>query len=271
MIYVRVQGEDVPALGLGTWELMGSACREAVEHALAIGYRHLDTAQGYGNEAEVGEGLKRSSVPRDEVFLTTKVRPSHFERPKVLSSTRESLKKLQVDYIDLLLMHWPNPTVPLAQTLEAMLELQREGAIRHIGVSNFPPSLVQEAQRHAPIFCNQVEYHPYLGQSKLLKQAREMGYLLTAYSPIAKGMVLHDPVLREIGERHGKTPVQITLRWLLQQPQVAAIPKAATRAHREANLAIFDFKLSDEEMAQIFALERNERLVNPEDAPDWEA
>lgn len=270
MIFVRIQGENVPALGLGTWTLSGESCVQAVEHALAIGYRHIDTAQAYNNEAEVGTALTRAGVGRSEIFLATKVRPSNFERARVLTSTRDSLKKLGVDYVDLLLLHWPNPTVPLAQTLDSMLELQRDGMVRHIGVSNFPPSLVHEAQRHAAIFCNQVEYHPYLAQSRLLAQAREMGYLLTAYSPLAQGRVLRDPVLQEIAAAHGKNPAQVAIRWLLQQPQVAAIPKAGSEAHRESNFDVFNFKLSDEEMRRIHALNRDERLSDPEDAPNWE-
>lgn len=172
MIYARVQGVEVPALGLGTWELNGTACRDAVEHALALGYRHLNTAQGYDNEAFVGEGLQRSGVPREEIFLVTKVKPDNFRRERVLASTRESLTKLRTDYVDLLLMHWPNPEVPLAETLGALLELRDQGAVRRLGVSNFPAKLVDKAQEVARIFANQVEYHPYLGQETLLEQAR---------------------------------------------------------------------------------------------------
>lgn len=270
MIYATVQGVEVPALGLGTWELNGAACRDAVEHALALGYRHLDTAQGYDNEAEVGEGLRRSGVPREEVFLVTKVKPDNFRRERVLASTLESLTKLRTDYVDLLLMHWPNPEVPLEETLSAFLELRDQGAVRRLGVSNFPAKPVDEAQEVARIFANQVEYHPYLGQETLVEQARAHDYLLTAYSPIARGKVLDDPVLREIGEAHGKTPVQVTLRWLVQQDHVAAIPKAASAKNRESNLDIFDFELSGDEMTRISALGRGERLVDPEGGPDWD-
>lgn len=270
MIDVMVQQTRVPALGYGTWLLNDRECLEGVEHALALGYRHVDTAQGYDNEEQVGEALVRSGVPREEIFLTTKVRPSNFHHEAVLRSSRESLKKLRTDYVDLLLLHWPNPEVPLAATLEALRTLQDEGATRHIGVSNFPPSLVDEARQHAEIFCNQVEYHPYLSQEKLLAQARASDYLLTAYCPIARGKVLADPALQEIGARHGKSPVQVTLRWLIQQDNVAAIPKAASREHRVSNIEIFDFELSDEEMARIFSLGGEARLVNPDDGPDWE-
>lgn len=270
MIYQTVQGVEVPALGLGTWQLGGDACRDGVEHALSLGYRHLDTAQGYDNEAFVGAGLARSGLARDEVFLVTKVKPENFARDALLKSTRESLKELRTDYVDLLLLHWPNPTVPLAETFGALLELREQGAVRGLGVSNFPSALVDEARQFAPIFANQVEYHPYLGQETLLAQARTHDYLLTAYSPIARGAVQSDPVLREIGEAHGKNPVQVTLRWLVQQERVAAIPKAASAKNRVSNLNIFDFELSEDEMARIFALGRGKRLVDPEGGPAWD-
>lgn len=270
MIYVTVQDTDVPALGFGTWDLRGNACRVAVKDALGVGYRHIDTAQGYDNEAEVGQAITDSGVAREQIFLTTKVKPDNFRAAETLSSSYDSLKKLQTDYVDLLLMHWPNPKIPLEETLKALNRLKQEGHVRHIGVSNFPPSLVAEAQQYATIFCNQVEYHPYLSQPRLLKQAKEMDYLLTAYSPIAHGKVKDDPVLKDIGHTHNKSPVQVTLRWLIQQEKVAAIPKAASEAHRRSNFDIFDFELSDDEMQRIFSLEHEERLINPADGPAWE-
>jgi 2,5-diketo-D-gluconate reductase B len=221
-----------------------------------LGYRHIDTAQMYANEGEVGRGLRNSGVGREEVFLVTKVRTSNFSHDDVIRSTRESLKKLQTEYVDLLLMHWPNPSVPLGETLGTMTELQEEGSVKHVGVSNFPPSMVEDATRYATVFCNQVEYHPYRAQNELLGQAREMGYLLTAYSPVAKGRVLNDLTLKEIGEARGKTPAQVALRWLIQQEKVAAIPKAASENHLRSNLDIFDFELSDEEMERVLTLRR---------------
>lgn len=270
MIYQPIQGTQVPALGFGTYKLPGEACREGVLHALSLGYRHIDTAQLYGNEDAVGAALAASGVPRDEIFLTTKVLPQNLHRQDVLSSTRESLAKLRTDYVDLLLVHWPNPRVPVAETLGAFAELRRAGAVRHVGVSNFPSRLVEEAQKTIQIFTNQVEYHPFLGQRALREQAAAQGYLLTAYSPIARGAVLSDPVLQEVGETHGKTPVQVTLRWLVQQPGVAAIPKAAAAKNRESNVDIFDFELSEGEMTRIFALGRGERLVQPANSPVWD-
>jgi 2,5-diketo-D-gluconate reductase B len=252
--YQEIKGEKVPSLGLGTWRLSGQECIRAVERALALGYRHIDTAQIYANEDEVGRGIQNSGVDREDIFVVTKVWTSSFYYDDVIRSTHESLEKLQTVYVDLLLMHWPNPSVPLEETLGAMRELQKEGSVKHVGVSNFSPSLVEEATRHAAVFCNQVEYHPYTAQDELLEQAKEMDYLLTAYSPIAKGRVLEDTTLREIGEVYDRTPAQIALRWLIQQEKVAAIPKAASENHLRSNLDIFDFELSDEEMERIFAL-----------------
>ncbi len=254
MEYQDIKGEKVPSLGLGTWMLSGRECVRAVERALAVGYRHIDTAQMYANEGEVGRGIRNSSVDREEIFLVTKVRTSSFSHDDVIRSTRESLKKLQTEYVDLLLMHWPNPSVPLIETLGAMTELQEEGSVKHVGVSNFPPSMVEEATEYATVFCNQVEYHPYTAQDELLEQAKKLDYLLTAYSPVAKGRVSRDATLGEIGESHGKTPAQVALRWLIQQEKVAAIPKAASENHLRSNSDIFDFELSGEEMERIFAL-----------------
>jgi len=254
--YQTIKGEKVPSLGLGTYRLTGEACVRAVERALSMGYRHVDTAQMYGNEAEVGRGIQASGVDRGEVFLTTKVWPDDFARERVKGKTQESLKKLGTDYADLLLMHWPSERVPLAETLGAMSELQEEGSVLHVGVSNFSPALVEEASGHAEIFCNQVEYHPYKDQSDLLAQAQELDYLLTAYRPLSRGSVEDDATLREIGEAHGKTAAQVALRWLVQQEKVSAIPKATGAEHLAANLDVFDFELSGEEMDRVSALRR---------------
>jgi 2,5-diketo-D-gluconate reductase B len=252
----EIKGNKVPSIGLGTWRLSGKACTEAVESALSLGYRHIDTAQMYGNEEEVGRGISSSGVDREEVFLVTKLSTGNFTREKALNSGRESVKKLGTEYVDLLLMHWPNPSVPLEETLGAMSELQGEGSVRRIGVSNFPASMVEEATRHAQIFCNQVEYNPRKLQEDLTEQAKELDYLLTAYSPVAKGRINNDATLEEIGESHNKTPVQVALRWLVQQEKVAAIPKAESREHQDSNLDVFDFELSKEEMEQISGLGR---------------
>jgi 2,5-diketo-D-gluconate reductase B len=188
--------------------------------------------------------------------FVTKVWPSDFSRDDVLRSTSESLKKLGTDYVDLLLMHWPSESVPLEETLGAMRELQEEGSVRHVGVSNFPARMVKEAAGYAEIFCNQVEYHPYRPQDELLEQAREIDYLLTAYTPLARGAILKDRTLQGIGQAYGKTPAQVVLRWLIQQEKVAAIPKAASEEHLEGNFDVFDFELSEEEVERVSGLRR---------------
>jgi 2,5-diketo-D-gluconate reductase B len=256
MEHQTIKGEEVPSLGLGTYRLTGEACVRAVQRALAMGYRHVDTAQMYGNEAEVGRGIEDSGVDRGEIFLTTKVWPSDFAHDRVIGKTRESLKKLRTDYVDLLLMHWPGDGVPLGETLGAMRGLHEEGSVLHIGVSNFSPSLLKEATEHAEIFCNQVQYHPYRSQDALLEQSQKMDYLLTAYTPLSRGGVQDDATLREIGEDHGKTATQVALRWLVQQEKVSAIPKATSEEHLEENLNVFDFELSREEMDLVFSLSR---------------
>jgi 2,5-diketo-D-gluconate reductase B len=252
---IQVQGTSVPALGLGTWQLTGQSCRETVEVALEMGYRHIDTAQAYGNERQVGLGMDAAAVDREDVFLTTKLDGSNRDERSVRRSTRESLNKLGTDYLDLLLIHWPNTPwmAPLSETLGAMNDLVEEGLVRHIGVSNFSPSLLDKARdiSSTPIFTDQVQYHPYWDQRKLLDYCRIHDVLLTAYSPLARGGVLDDPALVQIGNRYGKSPAQVALRWLVQQEGVAAIPKASSREHLEANLAVFDFELTDAEMERI--------------------
>ena len=256
MDYQTVKGEKVPSLGLGTYRLTGEACERTVERGLRVGYRHLDTAQMYGNEAEVGRGIRGSGVDRGEIFVTTKVWPSDFAHERVIRKTHESLEKLGTDYVDLLLMHWPGDGVPLGETLGAMRELQEAGGVLYIGVSNFSPSLVQEATGHAEIFCNQVQYHPYREQDALLDQAQELDYLLTAYTPLSRGGVQDDVTLEEIGEAHGKSATQVALRWLVQQDKVSAIPKATSEEHLKENLDVFDFELSEEEMDRVSSLSR---------------
>ena len=256
MEHQTIKGEKVPSLGLGTYRLTGQTCVRAVELALSMGYRHVDTAQMYDNEGEVGRGIEGVGIDRGEIFLTTKVWPSDFAHDRVIRKTRESLKKLRTDCVDLLLMHWPGEGVPLEETLGAMRELQEEGSVLHIGVSNFSPSLVGQAAEHAQVFCNQVQYHPYRNQDALLGQARELDYLLTAYTPLSRGGVQDDATLREIGEAHGKTEAQVALRWLVQQEKVSAIPKATSEEHLRENLDVFDFGLSDEEMDRVSALGR---------------
>jgi len=255
MEHIEVQGTSVPALGLGTWQLTGPTCTETVQTALELGYRHVDTAQAYDNERQVGLGIEAADVDREDVFLVTKLDGSNRDARSVRRSTRESLNELGTDYLDCLLIHWPNTPwmAPLSETIDAMNDLVDDGVVDHIGVSNFSPDRLDRAREHSevPVLTDQVQYHPYWDQRKLLDYCRIHDVLLTAYSPLARGGVLSDPALVQVGTRYDKSSAQVALRWLVQQEGVAAIPKASSREHLEANMAIFDFELTDEEMAWI--------------------
>ena len=245
---------QVPALGLGTYGLMGKDGERAIEHALSIGYRHIDTAGFYGNEDVVGNAIRNSGIPRHEIFITTKVWPSGFSRKRFIPAVQASLKKLKVDSIDLLLLHWPADaeTNKLATgLLNECLDLQYTMLA---GVSNFSLSQLKEAQKQMPVFCNQVEYSPYKNNSGLLQYMQQQNMLLTAYSPLARGKVLREPVIQNLAKKHQKMPSQIVLRWLMQQDNVAAIPKAGSQKHSLENLDIFGFELSDEGMRDVFGL-----------------
>ncbi len=268
---LEIQGSTVPKLGFGTWEILGRDCREAVSDALEIGYRHIDTAQAYDNEAAVGKALAASSIPREELFLTTKLWRDEYARDRVRPSAEGSLERLQVDCVDLLLLHWPNDDMPLEETLGELAELREDGLIKHFGVSNFPAGMLREALSVAPIFADQVEFHPFLGQDALVALAAEKDFMVTAYSPLARGKVPSDGTIRTIGDAHGKSAGQVALRWLLDKPQVCTLPKASRHERRVENFEVFDFALSDEERAAIEALPKNERIIDPGWAPDWDA
>lgn len=271
MQYKTIQGIDVPEIGLGTHKLHDRECAKTVRAALDIGYRHIDTAQMYKNEREVGEALKVSNVPREDIFLTTKIWHTNLDSEDVLQTTEQSLRNLDTPYVDLLLIHWPNEQYDLRKTIESMLILRDQGKAINIGVSNFPLSLLKKVNEEirAPIYCNQVEFHPYLDQLDLLDYSIENDILLTAYSPLAQGKVANDKDLIEIGEKYGKSAAQIALRWLIEQENVVAIPKASSREHLESNIDIFDFYLEDDDFERIDNLTKAKRLVNPSFAPDW--
>jgi diketogulonate reductase-like aldo/keto reductase len=266
-----VSSPAIPRLGLGTWDLRGKDCVRAVHEALELGYRHVDTAQMYGNEREVGRGLKASRVPRDEVFLTTKLWTDSLTRRAVPKATEECLLRLATDYVDLLLVHWPVVDVPLSETLGAMTRLLESGKTRNVGVSNFTLPLWREALELAPAGVNQVEFHPYLDQGDLVSFAKERDLRIVAYTPLAKGRVTREPSIVEIAAVHGRTPAQVALRWLIQHPGVAVIPKASRLEHLRENLGIFDFELGPAEMRTLSSLGMNLRLVDPGWAPDWSA
>lgn len=271
---VRIGEASIPKIGCGTWQLRGAACAAIVSEALQGGYRHIDTAQGYDNEAAVGEGIKASGIPREEIFLTTKVRPELVGDGALQKSAEESLERLQISAIDLLLVHWPNPEIPIAETMRALCDAKRRGLTRHIGISNFTIATMAEALRAAnePVAAAQVEYHPYLDQTRLLAAIRGHGLAIVAYCPIALGKVAGDARLIEIGRRHGKTGVQVTLRWLVQQDDVIAIPRTSKSDRLSENLDVFDFALTDNEMAEISSMAvPDSRLVNePQWVPHWD-
>jgi len=261
---IEANGARIPLLGLGTWELSGRTCARIVEQALRLGYRHVDTAEMYDNEREVGEGLRASGVKRDDVFVTTKIWPSHFAPRSLERAAKESLVRLRLSEVDLLLLHWPNPQVPLAETLGALCKVKRDRLTRHIGISNFTVALVEEATKLSsePLVGNQIECHPFLDQTKVVAACRRHGLAVVAYSPIARGRAARDPVLIEIGKRHGRSAVQVCLRWLVQQ-NIVVIPRTEKVERLDSNAAIFDFTLSDDEMARIGALaDPGGRVVN---------
>lgn len=257
MELLEIQGVQIPVLGLGTWAMRGSGCTRAILQALDLGYRHIDTAQMYGNENAVGNGLTQTSVPREEIFLTTKIYQSNLRYDNVLTSVRQSLRDLQTEYIDLLLIHWPSRSVPIPETIEAMNELQDVGAVKYIGVSNFSVAQMREAMEasETPILTNQVQYHPFKGQRSVLEFCSENDIMLTAYSPLAKGRVVRNSTLADIGAGYGKSDAQVALRWLIQQKNVSAIPKASNEEHLRENRDIFDFELSPEDIQQILDLQ----------------
>jgi diketogulonate reductase-like aldo/keto reductase len=269
---VEANGARIPAIGLGTWDLRGRTCACMVEQALRLGYRHVDTAEMYGNEREVGEGVRAAGVPRDEVFITTKVWPDHLAPRELERAAKESLAKLRLAAVDLLLIHWPNPRIPLADTIGALCRMKREGFARHIGISNFTVSLVDQAVKLAtqPLVTDQVEWHPYIDQSQVVETCRRHGLSVTAYSPIARGRAIGDKTLAKIGQRHGKSAGQVSLRFLIQEGAIV-IPRTSKPERLAENLAIFDFALTVAEMEAIRRLAHPRgRIVNWSGAPDWD-
>ena len=255
---ITMQGVDVPALGFGTARFdSNDVCQGAVEVALETGYRHVDTAQMYDTEPAVGAAIEAADVDREAVFVTTKLDKGNRDRDSVLASTERSLERLRADSIDLLLIHSPNQTVPLEETVSAMNDLQERGAVDHIGVSNFSVTQLRRAMEHSatPVITNQVEYHPNTEQADLLEFCIDEGVMLTAYSPLDVGDVMDDTMLAEIANRHDKTAPQVAVRWLLQQEMVSTVPKAAEHEHVRENFRVFDFELSDDEMRRIFERE----------------
>jgi 2,5-diketo-D-gluconate reductase B len=269
---VEANGARIPVIGLGTWDLRGRTCVQMVEQALRLGYRHFDTAEMYGNEREVGEGLRACGVPRQDVFITTKVWQDHLAPREFERATKASLAKLRLSEVDLLLIHWPNPRIPLADTMGALCRMKREGLTRHIGVSNFTVTLVAQAVKLStePLVTNQIEWHPYIDQSAVVEASRQHGLSVTAYSPIARGRAVNDDTLQAIGLRHRKSAGQVCLRFLIQEGAIV-IPRTSRPERLAENMAIFDFELAPAEMDEIRRLANPRgRIVNWSGSPDWD-
>jgi len=272
MPVVSANGARIPVVGLGTWELRGRTCARVVEQALRLGYRHIDTAEMYANEREVGDGMRASGIKREDVFITTKVWPSHFAPRELERAAKESVARLRVSQVDLLLLHWPSEQVPLSETMPALCKMTQLGLTRHIGISNFTVALVEEAVALAsePLVSNQIECHAYLDQSKVIAACRRHGISITAYSPLARGRVSSDKLLKTIGQAHGKTAGQVALRWLIQR-NIVVIPRTSKVERLTENLAVLDFALTPAEMEEISALAHPRgRMVDWGGSPQWD-
>jgi 2,5-diketo-D-gluconate reductase B len=272
MMMVATDRLTMPKLGLGTWGMTGAQCQGAVESALALGYRHIDTAQMYGNEGAIGPAIEASGVPRAEIHLTTKIWWTDLAPEAMRRAMQQSLAALRTDYVDLYLIHWPAPDMDLPRVMETLMALQQEGRTRAIGVSNFTTSLLRRAveEVRAPVACDQIEYHVLLDQSRVLGYARPKNIVVTAYAPLAKGQLAESKALANIARKHGATPAQVALKWLLDQDGVAAIPKAARVESQRANLDALKLQLDDEDRAVIARLPKDQRFVNPSFAPAWD-
>ena len=272
MQFVEAHGARIPQIGLGTMTLKGDICVQAVKTALQFGYRHIDTAAFYGNEVENGEGLRQSSVKREEVFICTKVRENNLLPENFNKSLDQSLTNLKLPYVDLLLIHWNNKDIPFKTSIGALCQAKKDGRAKHVGVANFTCQMLDEAWAvtSEPLVCNQIEVHPFINQDKVLAASKKHGMAVVAYVPIARGKVPGAEALERIGKAHGKSAAQVSLRYLVQLG-LCAIPRTATPAHLKENLEVFDFKLSDAEMAELRKLNAtNMRVVSPPHAPQWD-
>ena len=269
---IESHGARIPILGFGTMTLKEDACIELVEAALRLGYRHLDTAQMYGNEQEVGSGMRGSGLKREDIFLTTKVWFTRLADGDFERSVDESLKRLAMPWVDLLMIHWPNAQVPLSQSIASLCKMKKAGLAKHIGVANFNVAMIEEAVKLAsePLAVLQIETHPYLDQNKVIAAARRHGMAVVGYCPLARGKAPTEPTLQRIGKAHGKTPAQVALRFLEQQ-RIIPIPRTSKRERLGENLGSLDFVLSEAEMAEIMKLKRpDSRVVSPPQAPKWD-
>ena len=274
---IRTAGQaNIPVLGLGTWQSTGQDCIDVVSQGLKMGYEHIDTAQAYDNEKEVGKGIKQSGVARDKFFLTTKIFPDDmkFEPEKLIAAAKRSLENLDTNYVDLLLLHWPDDRVPLSETIPALCELQKQGLTRNIGVSNFNIANIIEAKRYAdvPIAVNQVEFHPFIKQNTLQTFLNNHHILLEAYSPLARGDVFDNKIIKDIADKHGITPAQVSLAWILSDKQRIAIPKTSNPEHLQGNLDAVKVTLNADELEKIGSLARSDgrKIKHPDYSPEWD-
>jgi len=268
----QTQGIRLPRLGLGTFRMEGDACRAAVESALGIGYRHIDTAEMYANEEAIGAAIAASGVPRKELHVTTKVWNENLAPDAMRRAFDASLKKLRLDVVDLYLVHWPKPGMHLPSMFETLMKLKEEGRTRAIGVANFNIALLKTVveELKAPIACNQIEYHVMLDQSKVKRYMDSKSIPLVAYCPLAKGSAASDPTLMAIARKHDASAAQVALKWLLDQEGVAAIPKASRHESQKTNWNALDVKLDDDDRKKIAALPKNQRFVSPGFSPAWD-
>jgi len=272
MEYLQTQGIRLPRLGLGTFRMQGDGCRAAVESALTLGYRHIDTAEMYGNEEAIGQALAASRLARKDLHVTTKVWNDNLAPQAIRRAFETSLKKLRLDHIDLYLVHWPARGMNLPAIFETLMKLKDEGRTRAIGVANFNIALLKTVvdEIKAPIACNQVEYHVMLDQAPLRRYLDAKSIPLVAYCPLAQGRVASNETLAAIGRKHGATAAQVALKWLLDQDGVAAIPKASRKESQRANLDALNVGLDDEDRRAIAGLPKDQRCVNPAFAPAWD-
>jgi len=257
-------GQEMPLLGLGTWQLTGNKCTEAVKNALEFGYRHIDTADAYNNHREIAAALAEGIVDRDKLFITSKARRDLLSYNDVLSSGDRILDELGIEYLDLLLIHWPNKRIPLKETLEALTELKEQRKTRNIGVSNFTLNHLKDALEFYPdlISINQVEFHPYLYQKELLEFCRAHDIVITAYSPLARGKVFKDSQIKALAEKYDQSPARLVLRWLVEK-EIVVIPKASSVEHLRDNLDIFDWEMPARVVEVLDGLNEDYRIIAP--------
>ncbi|MBD3313796.1 aldo/keto reductase [Candidatus Woesearchaeota archaeon] len=256
-------GNEIPLIGLGTWQMTGQECVETIKKAIDIGYIHIDTAEAYRNQKEIGRALKESGADRSKLFITSKVWLENLKHDDVIEACEQTLSDLGTDYLDLYLVHWPNKSIHMEETFKALNEIYNQGKIKSIGVSNFTIAHLREAMQHAEISMNQIEVHPHFYQDELISFCKDNGIAVTAYSPLGRGDELSDPVLEKIGDNHSKSAAQVCLRWLLQKGLVA-IPKSTDDKHLKSNLQMFDWELTEDEMSEIDGLNKGERIIEPD-------